>query len=76
MSGYVIEVLHEPFEPTGYKKGDRLVYKSPVSGPTMLVIGENDIYLHTIRPNGDYWGIHKAKPNLECLSYLDREDGL
>ncbi len=65
MSEYSITVKHEPENFTGFEKGTVLTYEK--SDASLLVIGEDDVYLHTFTPTGNYYGILKAKPNLECL---------
>ena len=66
-----IEIKIAPLLPTKFKKGDVLKYEGR---PTQLmVVGEDDQYLHTFMlGSGNYYGIHKHSPqneNIECLLY-------
>lgn len=61
-----IEIKHAPRSPTGITRGSVLAYDG--SPQRLLVVGEDDAYLHTfIMDSGAYYGVFKAPDNLGCL---------
>jgi hypothetical protein len=64
-----IWLKHEPENKTKFNPGDVLGYeKSPTK---FMVVGEDDLYLHTfVLGTGQYWGIAKlinSGDNIKCL---------
>jgi len=74
MTGFKIEMLKAPANPTGYEVGTTLTYGEGATHnnePTrLLVVGEDDLYLHTFHPDGAYYGILKAEANLNSVRPL------
>ena len=70
MRGYSIDIMKDPFEPTDFKKGEIV----GLGDATALVVGEDDIYLHTFiitgEQKGSYHGVRKLEKNLTSLRRL------
>jgi hypothetical protein len=68
-----INIKHKPTNPTKFKTGDVLHYES--SPTQFIVVGEDNMYVHTFFINGTgkghYWGILKATANLGSLQYVE-----
>jgi len=62
-----IWIKHKPENETKFNPGDVLGYEN--SPTRFMVVGEDDIYLHTfILGTGQYWGVFKLKDeNIKCL---------
>lgn len=63
-----IWLKHEPENQTIYNKGDVIGYKD--SPTKLMVVGEDDLYLHTfVLGTGQYYGVFKLNngENIDCL---------
>jgi hypothetical protein len=70
-----ITIDPSPENPTRFKRGSIIGYKD--SPMRFMVVGENAIYLHTfVLGSGRYYGIFKARENLEHLIVYQEADQL
>ena len=68
-----IFIKHEPENATNFNPGDVLGYEG--SPTKFMVVGEDDLYLHTfVLGTGDYWGVFKlnGRDNLDCIIRHER----